>query len=101
MFIVRMKKGNWGKIKAFLDVQTSEGFTMKGFKLIEGVNSMFVGAPSQKGKDDEYRDTIWAERELKDTLTELGNKVYASDDGVKCQDNYVEPVEVKKEVIPF
>ena len=74
---------------------------MKGFKLIEGVNSMFVGAPSQKGKDDEYRDTIWAERELKDTLTELGNKVYASDDGVKCQDNYVEPVEVKKEVIPF
>ena len=41
---------------------------MKGFKLVEGINGLFVGFPSQKGSDDEYRDTIWADKELKDDI---------------------------------
>ena len=53
-----MNKGNWGKIRAFFDLQTEEGFTIKGFKIIEGINGLFVGTPSQKGKDDEYFDKI-------------------------------------------
>ena len=56
-----MNKGSWGKIRAFFDLRTEEGFTMKGFKLVEGINGLFVGFPSQKGSDDEYHDTIWAE----------------------------------------
>ena len=74
-----MTKGNWGKIRAFFDLQTEEGFTMKGFKLVEGINGLFVGFPSQKGNDDEYRDTIWADRELKDELSQLAIKEYGSD----------------------
>ena len=38
MTIENMKKGEWGKIKAFFDIKTDEGFTMKGFKLVEGAN---------------------------------------------------------------
>ena len=91
MFIARMNKGSWGKIRAFFDVQTEEGFTIKGFKLVEGVNGLFVGFPSnKKSPQEDYKDTIWAERELKDQVTLLAKKVYASDDGEKCQDNYVE-----------
>lgn len=93
MFIERMNKGSWGKIRAFFDIQTEEGFTIKGFKLVEGINGLFVGFPSQKSSDGEYRDTIWAERELKDQVTLLAKKVYESDDGVKCQTNYVERVQ--------
>lgn len=74
-----MNKGSWGKIRAFFDLRTEEGFTMKGFKLIEGINGLFVGFPSQKGSDDEYRDTIWAERELKDQVTQMAVKVYGQD----------------------
>jgi len=74
-----MNKGSWGKIRAFFDLRTEEGFTMKGFKLVEGINGLFVGFPSQKGSDDEYRDTIWAERELKDQVTQLAVKVYGQD----------------------
>ena len=85
-----MTKGSWGKIRAFFDLQTEEGFTIKGFKLVDGTNGMFVGFPSQKGGDGGYRDTIWALRELKDQVTLLAKKVYTSDDGEKCQDNYVE-----------
>ena len=66
MKIMNMRKGSWGKLTAFFDVCTDEGFIIKGFKLVNGINGMFVGFPSQKGNDDEYRDTVWAERELKD-----------------------------------
>ena len=74
-----MNKGSWGKIRAFFDLRTEEGFTMKGFKLVEGINGLFVGFPSQKGNDDEYRDTIWADRELKDELTQLSIKEYGQE----------------------
>ena len=42
MKIERMNKGSWGKVRAFFDLTTSEGFTMKGFKIIEGINGLFV-----------------------------------------------------------
>ena len=38
-----MNKGEWGKIKAFFDLRTDEGFVIKGFKLIHGINGLFVG----------------------------------------------------------
>ena len=79
MKIERMTKGSWGKIRAFFDLQTQEGFTLKGFKLVEGINGLFVGFPSQKGSDDEYRDTVWAERDLKDELTQLAIKEYGQE----------------------
>ena len=74
-----MNKGEWGKIRAFFDLQTEEGFTIKGFKLIEGINGLFVGFPSQKGNDEEYYDTVWAERELKDQLSQLAIDYYGQD----------------------
>lgn len=60
-----MKKGDWGKIKAFFDLETSDGFTIKGFKLVDGNDGMFVGFPSQKNNDDEYYDTVWADKDVK------------------------------------
>ena len=79
MKIERMTKGSWGKIRAFFDLQTEEGFTIKGFKLVEGINGLFVGFPSQKGNDDEYRDTVWADRELKDSLSQIAIKKYGQE----------------------
>ncbi len=80
-----MNKGEWGKIKAFFDLRTEEGFVIKGFKLVQGINGLFVGNPSQKGKDDEYFDTIYAEKELKDELSQMaidhyGQEVMPSND---------------------
>ena len=74
-----MNKGNWGKVRAFFDLQTEEGFTIKGFKLVEGINGLFVGFPSQKGNDEEYHDTIWADRDLKDEVTQLAVKTFGQD----------------------
>tara|TARA_Y100001970_G_C13744792_1_gene608036 strand:+ start:195 stop:545 length:351 start_codon:yes stop_codon:yes gene_type:complete len=66
-----MNKGEWGKIKAFFDLETEEGFVVKGFKLVQGINGLFVGFPSQKGNDDEYYDTVWAEKDLREQLSQL------------------------------
>ena len=71
-----MNRGDWGKIKAFFDLITTDGFTIKGFKLIEGTNGMFVSFPSQKGKDDEYYDTVWADKDVKDQLNKLAIEAY-------------------------
>ena len=79
MKIERINKGNWGKIRAFFDLQTEEGFTIKGFKLVEGINGLFVGFPSQKGSDDEYYDTVWADRDVKEKVNQLAIKAYGQD----------------------
>ena len=73
-----MNKGDWGKILAFFDLITEDGFTIKGFKLVEGNNGRFVGFPSQKNKDDEYHDTVWADKDVKDKVTELAKREYES-----------------------
>lgn len=72
MKISRMNPFNGsGKTVAFFDVETSEGFNMKGFTLVEGENGLFVGVPSGKGKDDKYYDKIYIPKELKDQLTDM------------------------------
>ncbi len=78
MKIERMNKGDWGKVKAFFNVETAEGFSLKGFKLVEGVNGMFVGFPSQKDKEGEYKDTIFASKELRQKLNDLAISEYGS-----------------------
>ena len=42
MKIMNMRKGSWGKLTAFFDVVTDEGFIIKGFKLVNGINGSFV-----------------------------------------------------------
>jgi len=77
--IERMNKGEWGKIKAFFDVTTEEGFVIKGFKLVQGINGLFVGNPSQKGNDNEYYDTIYADKELKEELSQMAIDHYGQE----------------------
>ena len=71
-----MNKGSWGKVEAFFDVETEDGFNIKGFRLVRGSNGLFVSFPSQKGSDDEYHDTVWAEKEVKEQVIELAKREY-------------------------
>ena len=83
MKIARMNKGSWGKLRAFFDIETQEGFVMKGFKLVEGINGLFVGMPSQKGSDEEYHDTIWVEsKEIREELNALAISKYQESDAM-------------------
>jgi len=77
--IERMNKGEWGKLRAFFDLKTSDGFVVKGFKLVEGINGLFVGMPSVQNKEGEYNDSVFADRELRDELTELAIREYGQE----------------------
>ena len=81
MKIERMRKGQWNKVKAFFDLITEEGFTIKGFKLVDGINGMFVGFPSEKDKEGEYRDSVFASKELRAKLNDIAIKFYGSLEG--------------------
>ena len=76
MKISRMTKGEWSKIRAFFDLETEDGFTLKGFKIVEGSSGLFVGFPNQKNKDGEYNDTIFADKTLKQKENQLALEHY-------------------------
>ena len=101
MKIERINKGSWGKVRVFFDLTTQEGFTIKGFKLIEGINGIFVSMPSQKGSDDEYHDTVWSDKDTKNILNNLAIKAYESD-GEEIEEKPIEElVEAAKDDLPF
>ena len=77
MNISRMNKGEWGMVRAFFDLETEEGFTIKGFKVVQGIDGLFVGFPSQKDKEGEYNDTIFADKTLKQKLNQLALDYYS------------------------
>lgn len=78
MQIERINKGEWGKVRAFFDLRTEEGLVVKGFKIVEGTNGPFVGYPSRKNNDGEYNDTVFAEADLKQEITQLAMDAYGS-----------------------
>ena len=86
MAIDRMKRGQWGKIVAFFDIKTEEGYIIKGFKIVEGNDGLFVGFPSQKNKDDEYNETVFADKELKQQTNDLAIKYYHQEMEVPTED---------------
>ncbi len=77
--IERMNKGQWGKLRAFFDLKTSDGFVIKGFKLVEGISGLFVGMPSMQGKDGEYYDTVFADKDLRDELQQVALRAYGQE----------------------
>lgn len=84
MEVTRMNKGEWGKIRAFFDIKTKEGFIMKGFKLIE-TDGLFVGFPSEKDKEGKYSDTVIADKQLKMEVNKLAHDYYNQDQNQQKQ----------------
>lgn len=71
MKIVRMNSlqaGSSSKTAAFFDIQTEEGIIIKGFRLVNGANGLFISAPNEKGKDGKYYDSVVLSKEMKDSL---------------------------------
>jgi len=77
MKIVRMNKLNGeGKTAAFLDIQTDDDIIIKGFRLVNGSNGLFLASPDEKGKDGKYYDKVILPNELKQKLTQLAIDEY-------------------------
>ena len=75
MKIERMTSGSWGKVQAFFDVNI-DGMILKGFKLIEGIDGMFVGMPSVKNNDGEYDQTVYMPKKQSQELCKIAEDHY-------------------------
>jgi len=80
MKISRINKYNSGKLRAFVDMDF-DGLIVKGFKLMESINGLFVSMPSQKKRDGEgYENTCYmSDREQKDELDRMVIAQYQAD----------------------
>lgn len=59
------------KLKAFVDV-TLAGFLIKGLRIVEGKNGLFLGMPRQQGKDGKWYDSVsTVNKEIHQELTDF------------------------------
>ena len=79
MKIVRinpLKNDSGGKTKAFFDIQTNDGIIIKGFRIVDGSNGLFVSSPNDKGKDGKYYDNVILPKEMKSELDKMAIEEY-------------------------
>jgi len=57
--VVRMHRlDNGGAVKAFCDIQIDNDYVIKGFKVVEGKEGLFVGMPSEVSKTGKWFSTF-------------------------------------------
>jgi len=60
-------------VKAYCDVTVSEALLIKGLRVVQGKNGLFVSMPRQQGKDHKWYDSVVAL--TKSTKAEVGRVV--------------------------
>ena len=64
-------------LKAFVDVSFAGVFIVKGLKVVEGKNGLFVGMPRERGKDGRWYDIAHPlTKEFRDLLNEIVLEAY-------------------------
>lgn len=76
MRISRINKVEGGKTVAFVDIETDDGIIIKGFRLVNGQNGLFLASPDEKGKDGNYYETVIVPREIKQKMEKLAVEEY-------------------------
>ena len=98
-----MTKGEWGKTKAYFDVEIG-GVTIKGCRLVEGENGLFVSMPSIRKEDENgksiYQTMIFLTDELKKGVLDSAKERYNEDSKVITYANKEEYDEATKD-LPF
>ncbi len=62
-----------GSLKAYVDLGIGDLFLIKGLRVVEGKNGLFVSMPRQQGKDSRWYDSVVAL--TKETRAEIGRVV--------------------------
>ena len=66
-----------GATKAFVDLSVADAFVIKGLRLIEGSQGLFVTMPQSAGKDSKwYSIVVPISKEVKDEVDRLVFEAY-------------------------
>jgi len=76
--VTRLHKFNGeGATKAMCDISIADEFLIKGFRIVEGKNGLFVGVPREAGKDGKWYDSAFPlTAETRQALNEAVLSVY-------------------------
>lgn len=80
MRVLNMKKfSGSNNLRAFFDLETSEEITIKGFKIADGKNGLFVAPPADQDKNDKskYWDKVTMPKEMKEKVTSMALEEYS------------------------
>ena len=74
-----MKMNGNGTLKAFCDVALAGSFLIKGVKVVEGKNGLFVSMPREQGKNGQWYDTVVPlTKEAREQLSQVVLEVYGA-----------------------
>jgi len=69
-----------GAIKAYCDLAIGEAFLIRGLRVVDGKNGLFVSMPRQQGKNGKWFDTITAmSKPTKDEVNRVVLDAYQKD----------------------
>ena len=66
-----------GSLKAFCDLAVGDAFLIKGLRVVEGKNGLFISMPRQQGKDAKWYESVVAlTKEAKDEVSRVVLEAY-------------------------
>ncbi len=66
-----------GRLKAFVDLCVSDALIIKGVKVVEGKEGLFVAMPAEQGKDERWYERVRClNREVKEAIERLVLEAY-------------------------
>ena len=66
-----------GATKAFADISIADAFVVRGLRIIEGKDGLFVSMPRESGNDGKWYNTIIPlSREVKDEIKKICLEAY-------------------------
>lgn len=78
MEVVRLNKlDGESRTKAFCDISLGDAFIVKGFRVVEGKEGLFVSMPREPGKDGKwYTRFVPLKNEVRDELSRIVLEAY-------------------------
>jgi len=68
-----------GATKAFCDISVADSFMIRGLRIIEGKDGLFVSMPREEGKDGKWYNTVIPlKRDVKDHIERIVLEAYGS-----------------------
>ncbi|MFA6280925.1 MAG: SpoVG family protein [Candidatus Omnitrophota bacterium] len=69
-----------GALKAMCDLSISDQLVVKGFRIVDGKNGLFVGVPQEKGKNGKWYDNVFPlTPEVRETINKIVLAAYQAD----------------------
>ena len=70
--IMKLHRLSEGKVKAFVDLCVNDALIIKGIRVVDGKEGLFIAMPSEQGKDEKWYERVrCANKEIKGMIQDV------------------------------